>query len=106
MDARATRRSGISDLRLLGYEDSRHQNVVLVRYEQGAEVEMHRVENSESFFVLQGEFAVTGPSNDERLEEGDFCYFPPGGSHGLKCLRGPGEILVVFAPARSVSTTL
>lgn len=94
-----TRRAGIRERRLLGPADSRHQNLVLVDADLGAEVELHPVQNSESFVVLAGELEVYTAGRRERLGPGDVCHFPPGTSHGLAVVTGPARFLVVFAPA-------
>lgn len=96
----ATRRAGVAERRLLGPGESREQNVVLVDVAAKAEVELHHVENSESFFVLEGEIEVFGEGWSERLGVGDLCYFPPATAHGVKGGAGAARFLVVFAPAR------
>jgi quercetin dioxygenase-like cupin family protein len=103
MEATPTRRSGISERRLLVHEQSAFQNVVLVDTEQSAEVEFHQISNSESIFILEGQYEVIGPNSIVVLSKGDFCYFEPGSSHGLKCSQGPGRILVVFAPGAPIT---
>ena len=101
MDVIPTRRAGIGERRLLGPELSEQQNLVLIDAEQGAEVELHEVPNSESFFVLEGELLVSGPEWEEVLKPGDLCYFQPGMEHAVRVTRGPARFLVVFAPSRS-----
>ncbi len=96
----ATRRAGVAERRLLGPSQSRHQNVVLIDAAPGAAVELHPVENSESFFVLDGEIEVFGDGWHERLGAGDLCHFPPATAHGVRVGREPARFLVVFAPAR------
>ena len=96
-----TRRPGIAERRLLGGELSEHQNLVLVDAEQGAQVELHEVPNSESFFVLEGELLVSGRGWEESLSPGDLCHFRPGMEHAVQVVRGPARFLVVFAPARA-----
>lgn len=93
-----TRRNGITERRLLTSEDSSHQHVILIDTEYGAEVEFHPVEASESFFVLKGSFEVLLPDSTQIIGAGDLCHFPPKTSHGLRCIDGPGQFLVVFAP--------
>lgn len=95
----ATRRPGISERRLLGPADNPDQNWVLIDAEQGARVEEHVVQNSESFFVLMGTLQVFGPGFDEPLRDGDLCAFPAGAAHGVLVVSGPARFLVVFAPA-------
>lgn len=97
----STRRSGVRERRLLGPSESPHQNLVLIDADAGATVEPHRVENSESFFVLAGELFVSGDGYRERLGPGDLCHFPPGHTHGVEVGDGPARFLVVFAPARA-----
>jgi quercetin dioxygenase-like cupin family protein len=95
-----TRRRGVRERRLLTYEHSSHQNLILIDMEPGAEVELHEVKTSESILVLQGTFEVILPTATETLEPGDLCYFPPRTSHAMRCTGGPGQFLVVFAPSR------
>jgi quercetin dioxygenase-like cupin family protein len=95
-----TRRGGIKERRLLLPEDSPHQNVIIVDAEQDAEVEFHQISTSESIFVLEGTFEVILSDSTQTLEAGDICYFLPKTSHGLRCTDGPGQFLVIFAPAR------
>jgi quercetin dioxygenase-like cupin family protein len=95
-----TRRRGLQERRLLTFKNSPYQNLVLIEMEEGAEVELHRVETSESLFVLQGAFEVIFPNGSQPLEVGDLCYFPPKTWHGLRCTRGAGQFLIVFAPSR------
>lgn len=95
-----TRRPGLRERRLLGPADSPHQNLVMVEADEGAEVELHPVPNSESFVVLEGELLVHGDGYRERLGPGDVCHFPPGHSHGVRVTAAPARFLVVFAPAR------
>jgi quercetin dioxygenase-like cupin family protein len=95
-----TRRQGLQERRLLTFKNSPYQNLVLIEMEDGAEVELHRVETSESMFVLQGAFEVIFPNESQTLEAGDLCYFPPKTWHGLRCTGGPGQFLIVFAPSR------
>jgi quercetin dioxygenase-like cupin family protein len=99
MSPQQTRRAGFSERRLLGPALSKHQNVVLIDAEEGAEVELHRVPNSESFFVIQGELQVSGPDFEESLRPGDFCHFRPGMSHAVSVVAGPAQFLIIFAPA-------
>lgn len=95
---RETRRPGIREKRLLGVEQSRNQNLVLVETDARAEVEQHEVRTSESIFVIEGHYEVVTQNTVERLGPGDCCHFPPGSSHGLRCLEGPGRFLAIFAP--------
>ena len=97
-----TRRQGISERVLITYSQSEHQNIILVDMEQDAFVEMHKVLNSESIFIIEGEYEVGGTTVTDRLTKGDICYFYPGSNHSLTCVRGPGQILVIFAPGRSI----
>ena len=94
-----TRRSGIKQQPFLGPADSAHQNILLIQAEQDAEVEVHHVANSESFFLLEGRLRVFGPGFDQRLGPGDVCYFPEETAHGVTCIEGPCRFLVIFAPA-------
>ena len=101
MPPQQTRRPGLSERRLLGPELSGHQNVVLIDAQEGAEVELHEVPNSESFFVIRGELLVSGPGFEESLRPGDLCHFRPGMRHAVSVVSGPAQFLVVFAPAGS-----
>jgi len=94
-----TRREGLQERRLITPSDSEHQNLVLIDAEDGAEVELHPVSNSESFFVLEGEIQVFGADWSELLGPGDSCYFPPAMEHGVRVVRGPAQFLIVFAPS-------
>jgi len=100
-----TRRKGINEKKLLLPEESQYQNVVLVEAQQGAEVELHKIINSESIFVLKGSFEVlfSKSSENTKLESGDICYFNPETLHGLRCIDGPGELLVIFSPEKNNS---
>lgn len=95
-----TKRKNVFEKRLILPEESQYQNVVLVEAQQGAEIELHKINNSESIFVLRGTFEVIFPdsSEDTKLEAGDICYFNPETLHGLRCIDGPGQILVIFSP--------
>ncbi len=95
-----TRRPGIRQRRLVGPDDSPHQNLVLVEADAGARVELHPVPNSESFFVLDGELVVFGDGYRERIGAGETCHFPPGHAHGVEVGEAGARFLVVFAPAR------
>ncbi len=100
MDAISTSRPGLFARRLLTSEDSRLQNVALMDAEEGTLVEMHKIDISESFFIIKGEFDVLLPGNEtRRLEPGHLCYFYPDTSHGLMCVQGPGRFLILFAPS-------
>ena len=101
MTPQATRRAGLLERRLLGAEWSAHQNLVLIDAEEGAEVELHQVANSESFFVIRGALLVSGPGVEEALGPGDLCHFHPGMEHAVRIVSGPAQFLVVFAPGRS-----
>jgi len=96
----ATRRTGIRQRSLVGPGDSPHQNLVMIEADAGAEVELHSVENSESFVILEGALEIFGDDYRERLSAGDTCTFPPGHAHGVKIGDEPARYLVVFAPAR------
>ena len=96
-----TRRTGIRERRLLRPEECAEQNVVLIEADADARVEEHVVENSESFFLLQGTMVVFGPGFRERLGPGDFCGFPAGAAHGVE-VQEDARFLVVFAPARGI----
>ena len=94
----STRRLGVKEHRLLTQSDSSHQNIVFLEADQGAEVELHKIENSESLFILDGHFEVFSSETKELLKQGDLVYFPPQTSHGLRCIEGPGHFLAIFAP--------
>lgn len=100
LPARPGRRPGFAERRLVGPAQSAQQNLVLIEAVSGSEVEMHQVGNSESLLFFEGSFEVTVPGQEGmRLGAGDMVYFPPGISHGLRCVAGPGRYLIVFAPA-------
>jgi quercetin dioxygenase-like cupin family protein len=96
-----TRRAGLMERRLVTPSDSVLQSVVLIDAEVGAVVELHPVPNSETLFIIRGLFAVATPDEQYELGPGSSVYFPPGASHSLACLSGPGQYLVVFAPSRA-----
>jgi quercetin dioxygenase-like cupin family protein len=96
----ASRRPGLRNAKLLAASESAHQNWVLTEAETGAFVEDHVVPNSESFFVLEGEIELFGPGWRDHIGAGDFVYFRPGQSHGMRVVAGPARYLVVFAPRR------
>lgn len=98
---KATRRPGVRERVLIGEDRSVEQNLVLVFADEGAVVEEHPVEVSESFYVLEGVVRVFGPGFRERLEPGDAVLFPAGTAHGVEVERGPARWLVVFAPSRA-----
>ena len=100
MTATSTRRPGVRERRLWTTDDCAEQNVVLIDADAGAQVEAHRVANSESFFVVAGRLRIFGPAYEERLGPGDFCGFAPGMEHGVEVEAGPARFLVVFAPGR------
>lgn len=100
VDWTPSRREGIREKRLLCPEDSPHQNLVLVEADDGAEVELHPFEKSESFVVLAGLLEIRAEGFAERIGPGDVCHFPPGAVHGLRVVLGPARFLAVFAPAR------
>lgn len=104
IEAQPTRRERIRERRLLTQEESSYQNVVLIETEQDAEVELHEVGNSESLFVLDGQYEVISSDAAEPLHPGDLVYFPPQTSHGLRCVKGPGRFLAIFAPGRLETT--
>jgi quercetin dioxygenase-like cupin family protein len=95
-----TRRIGIKERKLLLPEDSPHQNIVLIDADEGAEVELHSIGNSESIIILKGRFEVILPNSIQTLEEGDLCYFHPKSAHGLHCTQGPGQFVAIFAPTK------
>ena len=72
--------------------------MVLIDADSGAEVELHPVSNSESFFIIRGEVEVFGDGWSELLGPGDSCYFPPGMEHGARVPAGSAQFLIVFAP--------
>lgn len=92
------RRPGLFERRLITPEDTTNQNIVLVDSEVGAHVEYHRVGTSESIYVLEGEFEIELERSKQILQTGDIVHFPAHSSHGLRCLSGPGQFLLVFAP--------
>jgi len=94
----ASRRQGLQEKRLLTFETSTHQNLVLLRIDQDTVVDAHIIENSESILVLKGKVRVTDVDGAGILEPGDLCHFQPGSTHGLVCLEGPSEFLAIFAP--------
>ena len=94
-----TRRLGLLERRLVTPADSPNQNVILIDAEVGARVEVHQVSNSEALFVIQGRFEAMTLNERFELGPGSLIYFPPGASHGLVCNEGPGQYLVIFAPA-------
>jgi len=99
-----TKRDGIWEKRLITPEDSPYQNVVLIKAEQGAEIELHQIHNSESIYVLEGTFEAILPDDTKRsLKTGEFCYFPSETSHGLYCTKGPGQYIVIFAPGEKIN---
>jgi len=94
-----TRRPGLSARRFLTPADTLDQNVALMEADEGAEIESHVTKTSESFYILEGDFEIILEDCDRSLKPGDFCYFYPDTTHGLRCLKGPGRFLVIFAPA-------
>lgn len=94
-----TRRPGLRERRLLTPDDSAQQNAVLIDGDAGAEVELHPVPNSETFYVLRGALEVFTPDGRDTLGEGDLCHFEPGASHGVRILEPDTRFLVLFAPA-------
>jgi quercetin dioxygenase-like cupin family protein len=101
MEPEETHRPGLMVRKLLKGEESRLQNVVLMDADEGVVVELHEIEVSESFFILEGIFEVVlEEGGGRRLEPGDFCHFFPETCHGLQCVHGPGRFLIIFAPAR------
>lgn len=102
VERKPARRAGWSERKLLGPAESPHQNVLLCEGEPGATVEVHRVANSESFFVIEGGLEVDGPGYREVLGPGDLVHFHPGMAHGARVLGdAPARFLIVFAPARA-----
>jgi len=95
-----SRRPGVRSCRVISTNESMEQNLMMVEMVLNAEVEYHRVENSESFLVLEGELEIILENERQRLGREDVCYFAPGESHGVKCLSPKARFLVVFAPAR------
>ena len=94
-----SRRRGVRNMPIFGPKVSEHQNIVLASMDSGAEVEDHIVRNSESFYVLDGELEVFFEGEWHTLAKGDACYFPPNYSHGARCVNGPVQFLIVFAPS-------
>lgn len=101
----ATKRKGIVEKKLILPEESVYQNIILVKSDPGSEVELHKISNSESFFVLKGTYEIVFPNYAENifLKEGDICYFNPETYHGLRCIDGPGQIYVVFSPSKLIN---
>jgi quercetin dioxygenase-like cupin family protein len=100
MERTETRRKGLFARRLITASDSRLQNVALMDAEVGATVEYHKIDISESFFILEGVFEVLLDQGEtRRIGPGDLCYFYPDTSHGIRCVEGPGRFLIVFAPS-------
>lgn len=98
LPATPTRRDGISEKRLLTVQDSSFQNIVHLDAEEGSEVEFHRVNTSESIFIMNGTFEILLNGAPRTVGSGCLIYFPPGNSHGLRCVKGPGKFLAIFAP--------
>jgi quercetin dioxygenase-like cupin family protein len=98
LEPKPARRPGFRERRLVGPAQSRDQHVILVDVDVGAEAEVHPVSTSESLFVIKGLFEVALDACTERVASGDLCHFPAGTSHGLKCLAGPGQLLLIWAP--------
>jgi quercetin dioxygenase-like cupin family protein len=98
LEPKPARRPGFRERRLVGPAESRDQHVILVDVDVGAEAEVHPIETSESLFIVKGVFEVMLNACTERVSAGDLCYFPAGSSHGLKCVEGPGQILLIWAP--------
>ena len=96
----ATKRKGVRERRLLTQGECSYQNIVLIDIDAGAEVELHPYPTSETIYVLQGEIEILLPESTECIESGDLYHFPPGATHGLRCLKGPGQFLIIFAPPR------
>lgn len=96
-----SRRPGLVESRLLSQSQSQHQNIVEVVVDEGAVIEYHQVATSESIYVLEGDFELVLSANanyGDSLAVGDLVHFRPGSYHGLRCVRGPGKLLVIFAP--------
>jgi quercetin dioxygenase-like cupin family protein len=100
IEQQPTRRAGIKERRILKPEDSSYQNIVIIEAEEGAIVELHQITTSESIFVFKGIFEITLPDQSQTLEAGDLCYFHPMSSHGIRCVKGPGQFLLIFAPSK------
>jgi quercetin dioxygenase-like cupin family protein len=98
LEATPARRSGFRERKLLTHADSGYQNVVLMDADIGATVEDHELAISESVFVLQGQLEVTSGERRETLGSGALCYFAPGSRHSMRCIEGPAQFLVLFAP--------
>lgn len=92
-----SRRPGIHERRLLLRGESTHQNHILCEADEGAFVEDHPVPQSEAFYVLAGEIHVFSSDYEVDVGPGDFIYFEPGASHGMRVTKGPARYLVVFA---------
>jgi quercetin dioxygenase-like cupin family protein len=99
IEPRQSRRHGISERRLLTFDDTKLQNIILIETEQGAEIELHEIVTSESIFILSGSYEVILDTGSQPLNSGDLAYFHPHSSHGLRCVHGPGSFLVIFAPS-------
>jgi quercetin dioxygenase-like cupin family protein len=95
-----SRRPGLAETILLGVEDCRTHNVVLVTVEAGSEVEVHEVSTHETLYVLSGAYELVLAEGNRNLGPGDLAYFEPGSAHGLACTSGPGQIVIIFAPPR------
>ncbi len=94
-----SRRGGIRERTLLAPKDSPYQNIVIIDAEHGAEVEVRQIATSESIFVLRGTFEVLLPDSTQTIGAEDVCYFPPKTLYGLRCTDGPGQFLLLSAPA-------
>ena len=95
-----TRREGLLERLLLSATESLHQNIVLFDAHEGMEVEYHPIVTGESLFILSGRHEVVLEGGSEALGAGDLVYFPPGSSHGMKCIEA-GQYLAVFAPSKA-----
>lgn len=93
-----SRHDGFANAVMLDHQTSLLQNVVRVRATEGSCVPDHVVEVSETLVVLSGEYEVFSGDAVDVLGEGDLVHFPPGASHGFRCLSA-GTYLAVFAPS-------
>jgi quercetin dioxygenase-like cupin family protein len=100
-EPKPARRQGFRERQLIGPGESSDQHVILVDVDAGAEAQAHLVATSESLFVVSGIFEVSFDACSERIAAGDLCHFPTGTSHGLRCVEGPGQLLLVWAPPLS-----
>ncbi len=95
---KATRHLGISSCRPIDPEQSPEQNVVFVDFVSGGKRELESTSVPESAYVISGVYELVLAGDVVRhLETGDLVHFPPGSSHGVRCVV-PGRWLAIFTP--------